>query len=349
MAATAPRIAMPDGPVADPSCWLAADLESDGRWIHRLSDDEIGELDRAVEAVLSRGLAAEGFGRDDFALTSLADTIAGWAHEIDNGRGFVLVRGVDPTRYDEDALLALYWGSGAHLGLPVPQNAKGDLLGHVRDRGNDYQANNVRGYTTSAQLKAHCDAADVVGLLCRHPAKSGGESLIASSVAVFNHIRDEHPEYLPHLMGGFHFDLRGEGVTDDPNETTFHRVPVFSWHESRLSCRYNGKTIIDGMRKAGAPLEGTALAAVRAVGEIAMSKPFRYDMVFEQGDIQLLSNHTVLHARSAFEDWPEEERRRDLWRLWLNLRDGRPLARDFADRMNTGPRGGVRVRAQAAE
>lgn len=347
MTEPAPDIAMPDGRVDDPSCWLAEDLERDDSWVYRLGDGEIAELDRAVEGVLSRGLTAETFERDDFALTSLADTIARWAHEIDDGRGFVLVRGLDPKRYDEDALLALYWGIGVHLGLPVPQNAKGDLLGHVRNKGNDYQANNVRGYTTSAQLKAHCDAADVVGLLCRHPAKSGGESLIASSVAVFNHIRETHPEYLPHLMSGFHFDLRGEGVTDDPNETTFHRVPVFSWYAGRLSCRYNGKTIIDGMRKAGQPLEGMALEAVQAVGDLAMSKPFRYDMVFEQGDIQLLSNHTILHARSAFEDWPEEERKRDLWRLWLNLRDGRPLAREFADRLNTGPRGGVHVRAAA--
>ncbi|MDF1794871.1 MAG: TauD/TfdA family dioxygenase [Thalassobaculaceae bacterium] len=349
MATAAPKIAMPDGPVDDPSVWLAEDLERDDRWIHRLTDGEIVELDRAVEGVLSRGLAAEKFERDDFPLTSLADTIAGWANEIDNGRGVVLVRGLDAQRYDEDALLALYWGIGVHLGLPVAQNAKGDLLGHVRDKGNNYQANNVRGYTTSAQLKAHCDAADVVGLLCRHPSKSGGESLIASSLAVYNHILKEHPEYLPHLMAGFHFDLRGEGATDNPNETTFHKVPVFSWFEGRMSCRYNGKTITDGMRKAGEPLEGIALEAVQAVGEIAMSKPFRYDMAFEQGDMQLLSNHTVLHARSSFEDWPDEARKRDLWRLWLNLRDGRPLDRDFADRMNTGPRGGVRVRAQAAE
>lgn len=349
MATPVPAIAMPDGPVDDPAVWLAEDLERDERWIHRLSDGEIAELDRAVEAVLAKGLTAQRFIRDDFPLTALADTIAGWAHEIDNGRGFVLIRGLDAKRYDEDALLALYWGIGVHLGLPVAQNADGHLLGHVRDQGRDYQAKNVRGYTTSAQLKAHCDAADVVGLLCRHPAKSGGESLIASSLAVYNHIAQEHPEYLPYLMEGFHFDLRGEGATDNPDETTFHKVPVFSWFEGRMSCRFNEKTIIDGMRKAGQPLEGKALEAVKAVGELAMSKPFRYDMVFQQGDIQFLSNHTVLHARNAFEDWPEEERRRDLWRLWLNLRDGRPLDRNFADRMNTGPRGGVRVRAQAAE
>lgn len=343
--------ALPPSRVTDPAAWLAADLAADQGWIQQLDAGEIHELDRAVEAVLGRGLGATlgpgGFGRDDFPLTDLADRIAGWAHDLDQGRGVVLVKGLDPDRYDDDALAALYWGIAVHLGLPVPQNAAGDLIGHVRDTGRDYGSKNVRGYTTRAEMKAHCDAADVVGLLCRHPARQGGESLIASGIAVYNHLAAERPELIAPLLEGFHFDLRGEGVTADPDETTFHRVPVYSWHAGRLSCRYNGKTIADGMAKRGLPLGGLALEAVREVGRLAMEPPFRFDMTFEKGDIQLLSNHSVLHARAGFEDWPEPERQRHLWRLWLNLRDGRPLAPEFADRLNTGPRGGVFVRGTA--
>ncbi|MEQ8193998.1 MAG: TauD/TfdA family dioxygenase, partial [Rhodospirillales bacterium] len=140
---------------------------------------------------------------------------------------------------------------------------------------------------------------------------------------------------------GFHFDLRGEGVSGDRNETTFHRVPVYSYYMDRLSCRYNGKTIIDGMRKAGRPLDAFEEKAVLAVRELAMSEEFRLDMKFERGDIQLLSNHSVLHSRNAYEDWPEPERRRRLLRLWVQLYNGRPLDDDFADRNNTGPRRGI--------
>jgi len=46
---------------------------------------------------------------------------------------------------------------------------------------------------------------------------------------------------------------------------------------------------------------------------------------FEQGDIQFLHNHVILHTRTAFEDWPEPERRRHLLRLWLRDDDGRPV------------------------
>lgn len=344
---TASAIESPPIRVADPSAWRAAELAADPTWIHRLDDSEIHELDRAVEAVVERGQGPGGFGRDDFPLTHLADRIAGWVHQLEHGRGCVLLKGLDPARYDDDALAALYWGLAVHLGTPVPQNAKGDLIGHVRDTGRDYSAKNVRGYTTRAEMKPHCDAADIVGLLCRHPAKQGGESLIASGTAIYNHLAAERPDLLAPLLEGFHYDLRGEGVTDDPDEATFHRVPVFSWFAGRLSCRYNGKTIEDGMAKRGMPLSGLALEAVREVGRLALDPVFRFDMTFEKGDIQLLSNHSILHARAGFEDWPERERQRDLWRIWFNLRDGRPLATAFADRLNTGPRGGVMVRGAA--
>jgi len=37
------------------------------------------------------------------------------------------------------------------------------------------------------------------------------------------------------------------------------------------------------------------------------------------GDIQLLSNHTILHARTDYEDFLEPERKRHLLRLWISL------------------------------
>jgi hypothetical protein len=53
--------------------------------------------------------------------------------------------------------------------------------------------------------------------------------------------------------------------------------------------------------------------------EIAQSDGLYLDMDLAPGDIQLLSNHTVLHARTEYEEWPEPERQRHLLRLWLSL------------------------------
>lgn len=332
------------GPVTGPSAWTSAELAAADGWIYPLSDTEIDEIEAAVAVVGEKGLGVFEFGADDFPLPLLGAKLDAMIDQLENGRGCALIRGLDATRYDEDTLKTLYWGLGVHLGTPVSQNARGQLIAHVCNTGVDYQSSNVRGYTTNSRIAPHCDPADIVGLLCAHPAKSGGRSEIASAMSIYNELLAHHPEYLEPLFRGFHFDLRGEGATGEADEVTLNRVPVFSYFAGRLSCRYNRKTIEDGQVKAGEPLEGVALDAIQAMAELAMHPDFRFDLAFRQGDIQILNNHMILHARADFEDHPEPDRRRDLLRLWVNLRDGRKLAPEFADRLNTGPRGGVMVR-----
>jgi hypothetical protein len=43
------------------------------------------------------------------------------------------------------------------------------------------------------------------------------------------------------------------------------------------------------------------------------------EMDLHPGDIQLLSNHTIVHARSAYVDHEDPAERRHLLRLWLSL------------------------------
>jgi len=43
------------------------------------------------------------------------------------------------------------------------------------------------------------------------------------------------------------------------------------------------------------------------------------DMDLQLGDIQLLSNHTILHARTEYEDYEDPGQHRHLLRLWLSL------------------------------
>lgn len=341
-----PVARLPTHPIEEPAAWRPADLASGASWVYWLHDAELEELKNAIDQVRERGLRPCKFARDDFPLPSLSRRIERIIHELEHGRGFVLIKGLDVERYGMADLKTLYWGLGVHLGLPISQNAKGDLIGQVTDGGRDYRRKNVRGYTTNDAIRPHCDASDIVSLLCVHPAKAGGESIIASSVTIFNEILRTRPEHLEDLARGFHFDLRGEGASGDPDEVTRHKVPVFCFHRGRLSARYNLRTIEDGQAKAGSPLSGMTLSAVRYVGELALRDDIRFDMRFERGDMQILNNHVILHARNGFEDFPETERKRNLLRQWINLRDGRALPPEFAERLNTGPRGGVAIKGR---
>ena len=330
--------------VTGSSAWIRDELAEDKSWIYNLSVTEINEIEAAIELVRQEGLKVYEFGMDDFPLETLSVRLDVIIEQVENGRGCALIRGLDPANYDEDTLKTIYWGLGVHLGVPISQNSQGQLIGHVRDRGGNYFSHNVRGYTTNSRIRPHCDPADTVALLCVQPAKKGGESEISSSTSIYNELLEKSPELLEPLFQGFRFDLRGEGVTDDPDEVTFNQVPVFSYFDAKLSCRFNAKSIIEGQAKIGRPLEDIALKAVETVADLASRDDFRYDLAFSQGDIQILNNHTILHARGDFEDHKEVERKRNLLRLWTNLRDGRQLAPEFADRLNTGPRGGVMLR-----
>ena len=336
-----------EGPVTDSSAWRGKDYSGNDNWAHQLSQDELAELDTALKAVTQAGLAPLEFSRDAFPLPGFGPVLNGMLDELETGRGFTLLRGLPVERYDEPALYRLYWGIAVHLGDMISQNAKGDLIGRGEDIGVDITAPNARGYTTNAALHPHNDSSDIVGLLCVRQAKEGGQNMIASAMTIYNAVLEHHPEYLDLLYRGFHYDVRGEGVTGKSSEVTRHRVPVFSYCDGRLSCRFNKRAIETAAQKMGEPLSALERDALTFIADLTVDPAIRLDFPLQPGDLQLLNNHMVLHARSDFVDWPDRARKRLLLRLWVNRREGegRRLAPDFANRYNTGFRQGVAVSA----
>ena len=327
-------------PVTDRSAWVADDQRNHRSWLYELSNDDLGELDSAFAAVRARGLAPPKFGRDDFPIPRLGAKIAQLRNELDHGRGFFLIRGMPVDRYTLDDIKAMYWGIGVHMGNPVLQNKKGDLVSHIEDRGDDYSQHNVRLYSTSAAANPHNDPSDVVGLLCVRTAPVGGTSMIASASAIYNRILETHPEHIEILARGFPHAVRGEGATRSTNETT-PPIPVYSYYEGKLSCCLNSKSNRTARELEGRPLMPAELDAIRAIEDLVEDPEFCLTMDFRPGDIQFLNNYVILHTRTAFEDGRELGERRLLLRLWLNLREGRALAPGFGDRFNNGSRGGV--------
>lgn len=66
-------------------------------------------------------------------------------------------------------------------------------------------------------------------------------------------------------------------------------------------------------------------------------------MVLEVGDIQFLSNNHVLHARTAYVDYPPPRPRRHLMRLWLSVPEAEGGWRlPFVDSRDL-KRGGIQV------
>lgn len=325
------------------STWWAADLQHTGQWQHALGSEELAELALATEQALNNGLEVGHFGRESFPLPTLGPRIERIVDQVENGVGFAVLHGVPVDDYDETALKTLYWGLGGYTGEVISQNSKGQLLAEVSDRGNAYGDRNTRGFSTNAELFPHVDTSDMTALLCVRTAKHGGDSRVVSSTKAYNVILAEHPEFLPILFRGFKNDLRGEGPSGEIDELTHARVPVFSQFAGRTSCSFNYRMIENAAQKAGVPLAKQERAALDFLRDVTLREDMGVRFTMRKGDIQMVSNHSVFHSRTSFEDHDDPAQRRCLYRLWVNVSGGRELDATFADRYNTGPRGGVAV------
>jgi len=304
-------------PLDVPAAWRGAEMRQRDDWIVRLTPAEIAELERAADAATARGLGLDAVRREDFPLPTLARTIAGWSRELAVGRGFLLLRGLPVHRWGEARASLVYWGLGQYLGEPGAQNPQGELLGHVTDYGEDAANPFVRRYRTAGDIAYHCDLADAVGLLCLRAARRGGASRIVSSVSVYNELLRQRPDLIERLYAPFCLDTR-----DEQGEGRLPYVPV-------IPCCYAGGVLrtfyhSDYFRSAERHPEvprftASEQALLDLYEDIAGSPQLYLDMQFEPGDVQLISNHFVLHARTAYDDGPGPSEKRHLLRLWLSL------------------------------
>ena len=325
MDALIPQPVMQTTRIADASVWRAADYAEDRRWIVRWPAEALAELDSAMQAAHRRGLTAATITRDDFPLPTVAAFLASIRHEVEFGRGFTLLRGIPMHRYTTADAGLLFRGIGCHIGDVVTQNAKGELLGHVRDQGYaDYRGRaDIRGYQTRARLEFHTDVVDIVGLMCLRAAREGGHSLIVSSTTIHNEMLAKTPLLLGLLYGNFLFDRRGE---ETEGQQPYFVSPLYSLFQGVLSCRPAViEYIYSAEAKTGIPLSPAQRAALETFIGHALRDELQLGMDLEPGDIQLLNNSVILHARTNFVDHDDPDQRRHLLRLWLNVADGRPV------------------------
>ena len=327
------------------SAWIGSDMRNrEAEWSYRLSSAEIGEIETAAAAVQARGLALADIRREDFLLPTLGPVLDRLRGEVLDGRGFLLLRGMPVEDRPIAESATAFWGVGAYFGSARSQNAKGHLLGHVYDLGQGLSATNpnLRSYATAERQNFHIDRCDVVALLCLRRAKSGGLSTIVSSMAVHNAMAERRPDLLERLYRPFPVDRRGE-VPE--GKGPFYEAPVFNGQAGLVSVLYSRLHIGSSQRFPEARrLTPEDHQALDMLGELAADPELRLDMDFTPGDVQFLHNHTILHARSAYEDWPEAERKRHLLRLWLSPPGARPLPPVFAEcygDLTIGNRGGI--------
>ncbi|MBM3221334.1 MAG: TauD/TfdA family dioxygenase [Candidatus Rokubacteria bacterium] len=339
--------------LAGPDAWLGRDMAASTEWIRPLSGRAIDELDAALRGIQRRGLTWPKFGRDEFPLPTFASDLAAVLEELEDGRGFVLLRGLPVERYTEDELKNLYWGVGAHVGWHRYQNALGELIGEVRDENRRYGevkeptmdpalGRSSRNKARSAgPLRFHTDRCDVVTLLTVRKAKEGGLSKIVSAVSVSNAIRERRPDLHALLCRDYWSSRQGE---EAGGEKKVFALPLFCLHEGKFSTQYS-RTFVEAAQKLGDVPRMTAAQDEALDLHAAVCEELCFTMAFEPGDIQLLNNHVTYHGRTHYEDADGVDQDRLLLRMWVAPRNSRPLPAGYTPIWGTTapgvPRGGI--------
>ena len=331
--------------VRNRSAWYGPELTGKTDWIVRLTEAEIGEVERAVRQLDSSPVDnLTLLTAKDVPLRALGPRLQQLLEEVLDGRGFVLIKGLPVERWTEREAAIAFLAIGVHLGALRRQNADGHLLGHVRDLGRSSDDPHTRIYQTRERQTFHTDSCDVVGLFCLHTAKFGGLSSLVSSTTIFNEIRRQRRDLLSVLLDQIETDRR---VETPEGSKPYFTIPVFNYHDGLISAIYQRQYIESARRFPGvAPLSPLQIEALDLLDQLANDPNLNLMMELQPGDIQLVHNHTILHDRTAFEDYPEPERKRHLLRLWLAPSGARRLPEVYTERFGSitpGDRGGVVV------
>lgn len=334
---------LPRSAITGPAAWIGTDMAADPQfWLRHLTAAEIADLENAARSFLALGRNVGEMTADTFPLGSFSHHLQELRQKLLHGVGVEVIRGLPIAGYSREFAAAIFCGIGAHLGSARSQNAEGHILGHVRDTGASSMDPNTRIYQTAERQGFHTDSADVVGLLCLRPAREGGRSLLVSALSIFNRMREERPDLVARLFDPIATDRRGE-IPDGARP--FMEIPPLNWHEGHLTVFYQRKYIDSAQRFEGAMrLTPAHLEALDMFDALANDPELHFGMQLETGDMQFVYNHSHLHDRTAFVDWPDPARRRHLLRLWLSIPGDRPLPDCFRQRYGSieiGNRGGI--------
>jgi len=326
-----------------PMPWYARDVRDDLSWVQRLSAEEVAGFDQALAHAKTHPKPLLAMEQKDFPLSPAARNALERAIASTQGRwGMCLVKGFPVDR----------WSMGLYMGVGRTQNKASEIINDVRDAGGDYKVKGGRGYNTNAQLDFHQDSCDVVALLCRRTAKSGGTSKVISSMALREQVQARRPDLIPVLEADFHHSYQG---TQDPSQAPFYRCPIFSRPGEVFTARTNRKNTVAAQRdfEEVPRLTPAQIEALDLLDELMPSEQLCYSMELEQGDLQLLNNYVTLHSRTHFEDHEQPDDKRHLFRLWLAVPQSQPLppafAEYFCDVRPGSVRGGVRGSAITEE
>ncbi|MGK0172833.1 MAG: hypothetical protein ACI9W2_004574 [Gammaproteobacteria bacterium] len=291
----------------------------EGQVFYDLPPGVLGEITSALEWVQSHDLSLASVEPEDVRLPSFSRDVPMLRERLDQGLGFVVIRGVPVFDLERDDIDVIYWALCNYLARVIRQRIGGIRIDTLRDEGGDPDP--FRLSRTSRYFDVHTDNGgleprmpDYLGLLCVRAAHEGGESIIAGSHRVHEVIAKEFPEHLSVLRQEFSavkLNVQSHGARQ------LLRYRVLQQLGEDVVLRYNRPYIEAGMKLAGTPLGGKERAALDCLDDVLHRPDVRYEYKLRPGEILFNNNRFTVHGRTAYKDGTDPREHRELKRAWM--------------------------------
>lgn len=287
-----------------PGGWYGSDLTRDQEaWRIPLPAEVNDDLLRAASDLPRGDLGMRGadpFGQRPEVSARTWELAGEVRRRLAGEPGLVVLSGF-PVHEDEKLTETAYAVLVMLIGQPVLQRLDDKLIVRVEAGPHATVPGAGRiGITTA--LEPHVDrSADLVGLLCVRASRSGGLSYAVSSRTVYNIMLERYPELLATLCRPVPIVVPRQRISDGLSESRWCDLPMFSLIGEHFASYFNRRHIEQTQELPDAPeITADQAAAVDAVDEVSSSPELRLEMPLRPGDLQLVNNLTIAHARTAY-------------------------------------------------
>ncbi|KAG2192184.1 hypothetical protein INT47_001595 [Mucor saturninus] len=299
-----------------PKVWKGSDYEGkETEWIYQLTEKELLEIDEATECFDATGKPLGEISKETFPLPTFGTKIKKLIEDdVLDGRGFIVVRGINPDKYTVHQNMIAYTGICAHVGKRGKQGQH--VISHIRDivtnnkNPVDFPIQNA-SYTNDIQVY-HTDAGDIVSLYAINAGETGGKSRIASNWTVYNELAKNRPDLIHVLSKDWPHQ-----INDSKDCHVLHR-PLLYYLDEKIIFQY-ARFFFTGFgdhprREDIPPISEAQAEALDALHFTA--EKFNLGLQFQKGDMQFINNLSIFHARDSYTD--SEKNVRHLLRHWIH-------------------------------
>jgi len=210
------------------------------------------------------------------------------------------------------------------LGKILPQNKAGTKMVEVKPNiellnkfSSQKKLEKLRYHQTNIGGSIHSDGPQLESppkylmLACLKQAKRGGYSIITYANKVYDFLKKKKPNYLKTLKKNFLMERRGFNY---PNENIFEK-PIFEKKKSFFRFRYVREYIEAAYKIKKIKLKPNQIRALNFLDSLLKNKHFHKKCKLSKGDVVILNNNILGHARTKFSLSLKGQRR--LLRAWV--------------------------------